>query len=108
MRRLLLLSALAVAIAGAGSGGCSTKPVVREKPLADPLLVSKKPVEGKQHLVAPREAQGGPPRQEIRHVGTKRHRKVMEPTGGHRGTPQPPENPERCRTVAAAAAETSL
>jgi hypothetical protein len=54
MRRLLLLSALAVAIAGAGSGGCSTKPVVREKQLADPLLVSKKPVEGKQHLVAPR------------------------------------------------------
>jgi hypothetical protein len=50
MRRLLPLSALAVAIIGGGLLGCSSKPVVREKPVADPLLVSKKPVEGKQNL----------------------------------------------------------
>src|SRR5262245_37557864 len=49
MSRLLPLGALAVAALIGGLVGCS-KPVVREKPLADPLLVSKKPVEGKQGL----------------------------------------------------------
>ncbi|MFO0878044.1 MAG: hypothetical protein U0840_11900 [Gemmataceae bacterium] len=32
-----------------GLAGCS-KPAVREKPLPDPLLTSKKPIEGKPHV----------------------------------------------------------
>lgn len=53
MCRHVLRGALAVAVLTAGLAGC-TRPVVRDKPMADPLLVSKKPVEGKQHLAVSR------------------------------------------------------
>ncbi|MFM7152144.1 MAG: hypothetical protein ACKO23_20135 [Gemmataceae bacterium] len=46
MRKTTLMSALALGIWWVGLTGC-TKPVVREKPLPDPLLTSKKPIEGK-------------------------------------------------------------
>ena len=54
MCRPLLPGALTIAVFITGLVGCS-KPVVREKPIADPLLISKKPVEGKQHLGVSRE-----------------------------------------------------
>ena len=46
MRRILGLWGLAILVAAGGLGGCH-KPAVREKPLPDPLLTSKKPIEGR-------------------------------------------------------------
>lgn len=32
------------------TAGCASKPVMKEKPPSDPLLTSKKPIEGRPHL----------------------------------------------------------
>jgi hypothetical protein len=45
--RVLATTVLLGALFGAGVG-CGTKQAVRDKPLADPLLTTKKPVEGIQ------------------------------------------------------------
>ena len=61
MRHLLLTPLLLVALAG--FVGCHT-PVVHEKPLPDPLLTSKKPIEGRpsfQESSDPREELPPPP-----------------------------------------------
>lgn len=47
MRRMLCMTGLAVLILWCGAAGCKTNQAVREKPLPDPLLTSKKPVEGR-------------------------------------------------------------
>lgn len=49
MVRTASLTTLAILIVWSGLTGCS-KPAVREKPLPDPLLTSKKPIEGKPHV----------------------------------------------------------
>lgn len=49
MRRTAGMLILAGAILWGGLAGC-TRPAVREKPLPDPLLTSKKPIEGKPHV----------------------------------------------------------
>jgi hypothetical protein len=49
MRRALNQAILAGLLLLGGLTGCS-KPVVREKPVPDPLLTSKKPVEGRSGL----------------------------------------------------------
>ena len=46
MRRVLSQAVLAALLIGAGAIGC-TKPMVKEKPVPDPLLTSKKPIEGR-------------------------------------------------------------
>ncbi|MFO0846212.1 MAG: hypothetical protein U0797_28180 [Gemmataceae bacterium] len=57
MRRALGTLGLAAAFLLGSQAGC-TKPAVREKPLPDPLLTSKKPIEGKPHLTDPGERDG--------------------------------------------------
>jgi hypothetical protein len=49
MRRALCMAGLAAFFVWGGAAGCN-RPAVREKPLPDPLLTSKKPIEGKPHL----------------------------------------------------------
>jgi hypothetical protein len=49
MHRTLCWAGLAVLVVWGTQAGC-TKPAVREKPLPDPLLTSKKPIEGKPHV----------------------------------------------------------
>src|SRR5262245_14916502 len=56
--------------------------------------------------VATIEAEHRPSPQEVRDIGTERHRQVMQPTRRHRGTPQPAEDAERCGPIAAAASQT--
>jgi hypothetical protein len=46
MRNLLMRLVLASLLLGGMVGGCY-KPAVREKPVPDPLLTSKKPVQGR-------------------------------------------------------------
>jgi hypothetical protein len=46
MRRILSQAVLAGLLIGGGLLGC-TKPMVKEKPVPDPLLTSKKPIEGR-------------------------------------------------------------
>jgi hypothetical protein len=60
MRRMLCLGGLAVLVIWGGQAGCH-KPAVREKPLPDPLLTSKKPIEGKPHVTDA----GPPPHDEL-------------------------------------------
>lgn len=47
MRRMLCTTGLAVIILWCGAAGCKTNTTVKEKPLPDPLLTSKKPIEGR-------------------------------------------------------------
>lgn len=66
MRHLLRLGGLTLMFAWVAQTGCH-KPAVREKPLPDPLLTSKKPIEGRPHvtsanLVAREEIPSPPPR----------------------------------------------
>ena len=49
MRRYLWVVGFIGLVGLIGFTGC-TKPVLRDKPPPDPLLTSKKPIEGKQHL----------------------------------------------------------
>jgi hypothetical protein len=49
MRRFIGTCSLAALIIWGGLAGCQ-RSVVREKPLPDPLLTSKKPIEGKPHI----------------------------------------------------------
>jgi hypothetical protein len=51
MRRHLGILGFGTILAGL-LAGCSSKPVLREKQPQDPLLISKKPVEGKQSINA--------------------------------------------------------
>jgi hypothetical protein len=55
MRQIVGTIGLAVVVVWGGLAGCH-KPAVREKPLPDPLLTSKKPVEGKPHTEDPEAA----------------------------------------------------
>ncbi len=48
MRQMLRTFGLAAVVVWGGLAGCH-KPAIREKPLPDPLLTSKKPIEGKSH-----------------------------------------------------------
>lgn len=59
MRRMLTMAVLVV---WGSLLGC-TRPAVREKPLPDPLLTSKKPIEGKPHVTetGPSPAEEWPP-----------------------------------------------
>lgn len=69
MRRALGMAGLAVLVLWGGQVGCN-RPAVREKPLPDPLLTSKKPIEGKAHLAEPgardEAIPAPPPRPEMR------------------------------------------
>ena len=56
MRRHAMQFVLAGLILWAGLSGCAT-PVVKEKPVPDPLLTSKKPVEGRASLTDDRPAE---------------------------------------------------
>lgn len=47
MRRTLCTAGLAVILFWCGAAGCKTNNTVKEKPLPDPLLTSKKPIEGR-------------------------------------------------------------
>jgi hypothetical protein len=49
MRRVLCTTGLAVLVMSVSAAGCN-KQAVREKPLPDPLLTSKKPIEGRPHV----------------------------------------------------------
>lgn len=61
MRPIMGTVGLAVVVIWGGLAGCH-KPAVREKPLPDPLLTSKKPIEGKPHAPeAPRPHVPPPP-----------------------------------------------
>jgi hypothetical protein len=53
---------LSVLVLWGGQAGCH-RPAVREKPLPDPLLTSKKPIEGKAQFAepAPRDLEVPPP-----------------------------------------------
>src|SRR4051812_26441031 len=59
MRRMLCTTGLALSLLGAAAG-CQ-KQVVHEKRLPDPLLTSKKPVEGRPHFAD----HAAPPRDDI-------------------------------------------
>jgi len=52
MRRILSTGGLGLLVVWGALTGCQ-RAVVREKALPDPLLTSKKPVEGKPHMMAP-------------------------------------------------------
>jgi hypothetical protein len=57
MRRYLWTAGLTSLIVAIGViTGCASKPVMKEKPPADPLLTSKKPVEGRPHISDTRSA----------------------------------------------------
>jgi hypothetical protein len=68
-------------------GGCTSKPALRDKPPPDPLLTSKKPVEGRplagDGRMAPGEDYAPPPRpvieEEVRALGGQRT--LRAPTG---------------------------
>jgi hypothetical protein len=65
--------------------GCASKTAIRDKPPPDPLFVTKKPIEGKQHLTearhAPEEDYSPPPRpdDEVRPVRLMGLRPVGDP-----------------------------
>jgi hypothetical protein len=51
MRRYLWTVGLGSLISAIGVvTGCASKPVMKEKPPADPLLTSKKPIDGRPHI----------------------------------------------------------
>jgi hypothetical protein len=59
MRRILTQVVLAALLLGVAQAGC-TKPATREKPVPDPLLTSKKPIEGRS-----RPMDGQPEREDL-------------------------------------------
>jgi hypothetical protein len=78
MRRALTQFVLAGLLLG-GTVGC-TKPAVKEKPVPDPLLTSKKPVEGRSGLSSNDRASG--------------EEMVLPPSPPASGLDMPPRPPE--------------